>query len=146
MCRKIDTDLMLIKSSIFIAFFNLGQENILEIDLAKYDEFETDILRNGQIQKFEYTIELLWKTLKKYFEVKRDKIILYPKDAIKAFFAEDTVDEETYLDLMNAIESRYLLSHIYRVEIFDLIYPQLKGYAKAIRHTCAALEPYTIQN
>lgn len=57
----------------------------LEINFSKYDKFETDIIENGQIQKFEYTIELLWKTLKKYFEVKRGNVILYPKDAIKLF-------------------------------------------------------------
>lgn len=118
-------------------------EKSLELDLTKYDEFETDIIKNGQIQKFEYTIELLWKTLKKYFEVVRENIILYPKDAIRAYFAEDAIDEETYLALMNGVESRNLLSHIYKIEMFDLIYPQLKNYAKAIRHACAAIEPHT---
>ena len=58
-------------------------ERSLDIDLKKFTEFEVDIIRNGQIQKFEYTIELLWKTLKKFFEVKREKIFLYPKDVIK---------------------------------------------------------------
>ncbi len=119
-------------------------EKSLNIDLVNYDEFETDVLKNGQIQKFEYTIELLWKTLKKYFEVKRENIILYPKDAVKAFFAESAVDEETYLVLMDAIESRNLLSHTYKIEMFDLIYPQLKNYAKAIRYVCAALKPHTL--
>ncbi len=51
-------------------------EKSLNIDLVNYDEFETDVLKNEQLQKFEYTIELLWKTLKKYFEVKRENIIL----------------------------------------------------------------------
>jgi len=119
-------------------------EKSLEIDLSKYSEFEIDVIKNGQIQKFEYAIELLWKTLKKYFEVKRENIILYPKDAIKAFFAEDAIDEEAYLGLINAIDSRNLLSHIYKIEMFDLIYPQLKNYAKAIRHACTAIEPYTL--
>ncbi len=119
-------------------------ENAIEIDFTNYNDFETDIIKNGQIQKFEYTIELLWKTLKKYFEVKRENIILYPKDAIKAFFAEDAIDEDTYLTLMKAVESRNLLSHIYKIEMFDSIYPQLKTYAKAIRHACAAIEPHTL--
>ncbi|MBA4140511.1 MAG: nucleotidyltransferase substrate binding protein [Segetibacter sp.] len=116
----------------------------MEIDLTKYNEFETDIIKNGQIQKFEYTLELLWKTLKKYFEVKRENIILYLKDAIKGFFAEGALDEKTYLGLMNAIKSRNLLSNIYKIEMFDLIYPQLKSYTKAIRHACTALGPHTL--
>ena len=79
-------------------------ERSLEIDLKKFSEFEADIIKNGQIQKFEYTIELLWKTLKKFFEVKREKVFLYPKDVIKACFAEDMIDENNYLILIDAIE------------------------------------------
>lgn len=119
-------------------------ENAIHIDIAKFNELETDIFKNGQIQKFEYTIELLWKTLKKYFEVKREKNFLYPKDVIKAFFAEEEIDEETYLNLMDAIESRNLLSHVYKIEMFDLIYPHLSKYAKAIKHACTAIEPHTL--
>lgn len=121
-------------------------ERSLDIDLKKFSEFETDIIKNGQIQKFEYTIELLWKTLKKFFEVKREKVFLYPKDVIKACFAEEIIDENNYLILIDAIESRNLLSHVYKIEMFDLIYPQLKSYAKAIKYTIAAIEPYIIQN
>lgn len=60
-------------------------EQSLSIDLIKYSDFEKDVIKNGQIQKFEYTIELLWKTLKKYFEVKREKFFLYLKDVTKHF-------------------------------------------------------------
>ncbi len=123
---------------------SLSFEQSLNIDLSKFSEMEVDVIKNGQIQKFEYTIELLWKTLKKYFEVKRETIFLYPKDVIKAFFAEEAINEETYLILMDAIESRNLLSHVYKIEMFDLIYPKLTDYAKAIRHTCVAIEPHTL--
>lgn len=122
----------------------LSFEKSLEIDLKKFDEFEADIIKNGQIQKFEYTIELLWKTLKKFFEIKREKVFLYPKDVIKACLAEELIDEDNYLILIDAIESRNLLSHVYKIEMFDLIYPQLNLYAKAIRYTVTAIEPHTI--
>ncbi len=54
------------------------------------------------------------------------------------------MNEETYLILMDAIESRNLLSHVYKIELFDLIYPKLTDYAKAIRDTCDAIEPHTL--
>ena len=98
-------------------------EKSLEIDLKKFNDFEADIIKNGQIQKFEYTIELVWKTLKKFFEVKREKIFIYPKDVIKACFAENIIDETNYLILIDAVESRNLLSHVYKIEMFDIIYP-----------------------
>lgn len=99
----------------------LSFERSLDIELKKFTEFEADIIRNGQIQKFEYTIELLWKTLKKFFEVRREKIFLYPKDVIKACFAEEIIDEGNYIILIDAIESRNLLSHVYKIEMFDII-------------------------
>ena len=134
--------LQLIYNDLSIAILSL--ENSLEIDLKKFNELELDVIKNGQIQKFEYTIELLWKTLKKFFEVKREKVFLYPKDVIKACLAEELIDENNYLILIDAIESRNLLSHVYKIEMFDLIYPQINLYAKAIRYTLAAIEPHTI--
>jgi nucleotidyltransferase substrate binding protein (TIGR01987 family) len=124
----------------------LSFERALDIDLKKFNEFEADLFRNGQIQKFEYTIELLWKTLRKFFEVKREKVFLYPKDVIKACFAEEMIDETNYLILIDAVESRNLLSHVYKIEMVDIIYPQLDLYAKAIRYTITAIEPHTIQD
>lgn len=124
----------------------LSFERSLDIELKKFTEFEADIIRNGQVQKFEYTIELLWKTLKKFFEVRREKIFFYPKDVIKACFAEAIIDEGNYIILIDAIESRNLLSHVYKIEMFDIIYPQLISYAKAIRHIITAIESHTIQN
>lgn len=65
---------------------------------------------------------------------------------IKACFAEETIDETNYIILKDAIESRNLLSHVYKIEMFDIIDPQLDSYAKAVRYTITALEPNTIQN
>ena len=39
-------------------------EKSLKIDLSKYGELETDVLKSGQVKKFEYTIELLWTAQK----------------------------------------------------------------------------------
>ncbi|MDQ6845357.1 MAG: nucleotidyltransferase substrate binding protein [Bacteroidota bacterium] len=119
-------------------------ERSMEIDLKKFNELEADLIKNGQIQKFEYTIELLWKTLKKFFEVKREQYFLYPKEVIKASFAESMIDENNYLTLIDAIESRNLLSHVYKIDLFDLIYPQLNSYAKAIRDIVTTIESQTI--
>lgn len=134
--------LQLLYNDLLVAVSSL--EKSLDISLIKFTEFESDVIKNGQMQKFEYTVELLWKTLKKFFEVKREKIFLYPKDVIKACFAENIIDENNYLILISAIESRNLLSHVYKIEMFDLIYPQLDSYAKAIRDTVTAIGPHSI--
>ena len=120
-----------------------GFEKSLKIDFSKYNEFEIDMFRNGQIQKFEYTIELLWKTLKQFFEERRKLRIIYPLE-VKAFFIEEAITEDTYNHLYEAIKSRNLLSHIYKLEVLDNIYSQLTSYAKAIRNTYTALQLQSI--
>lgn len=116
-----------------------GLETALALDLSSFTEQETDVFKNGQIQKFEYSIELLWKTIKQYFEDKKDERILYAKDAIKAYFMEGNFEDKMYEILFDAIESRNLLSHIYKSETFELIHPHLNDYAKAIRYTYSSL-------
>ena len=111
-----------------LASFKMG----MELDLSMFNPVEKDLMLNGQIQKFEITIELTWKIIKAYFAEKRDKKYNFPKENIKAFMEEEFIDEETYTVLIDALTSRNLLSHIYKEDIFVEIEPKLKSYAIAI--------------
>ena len=108
----------------------------LTVRLLNYGEIEQDLMINGQIQKFEYNIELLWKLIKAYFQEKRGIRYQFPKDNIKAFFVDERIDEETYLILIDALNSRNILSQTF----FEEIKPKLNGYAKAIGAAYAAFE------
>ena len=58
----------------------------LAINLLPFDEVTSDTIINGQIQKFEYNIELLWKMMKAYFEEGREIKLFYPMEIIKHYF------------------------------------------------------------
>ncbi len=103
----------------------------LGADMGKYDDLEQNWIKNAQVQKFEFCIELLWKTAKSYFEMEGETL-LTPKQNIKALFLQNIVGEEQYLELMNCIESRNLLSHIYKTETFELIANELMDHYKVI--------------
>lgn len=111
-----------------VASFKIG----LDEDLSIFTPVQKDLMLNGQIQKFEISIELTWKIIKAYFAEKRDKKFNFPKENIKAFMEEEFIDEDTYTILIDAITSRNLLSHIYKEEYFIEIEPKLKPYATAI--------------
>lgn len=111
----------------------------LDANLDKYDELEQNWIKNAQIQKFEFCIELLWKTIKVYFEIEGE-FFLSPKQNIKSLFLHNLLNEEQYLDLMKCIENRNLLSHIYKVEMFDLIVEELLNHYKIMNLTCIVLE------
>ena len=108
-------------------------EKSLNADLSKYDEQEIDWIKNARIQKFEFCTELMWKTAKLYAESVEEKVYT-PKLTIKSLFLLQIIDEETYRQLMDCINDRNLLSHIYKSEMFDSInqklYNHLSGFKK----------------
>lgn len=78
--------------------------------------------RDGVIQRFEFTFELCWKTLKLILEYEGFDC-QSPRSCIKEAFRRDfIVDNEIYLDML---EDRNRSSHIYdeqtSIEIFDHI-------------------------
>ncbi len=103
----------------------------LDADLLKYDQLEQNWIKNAQIQKFEFCIELLWKTAKVYFE-SEGEIHLTPRQNMKAIFTHQMVTEEKYLELLDCLESRNLLSHVYKAEMFDVISLKMEMHFAAI--------------
>ena len=66
---------------------------LLAVDLSLFREVIADGIKNGQIQKFEYCTELLWKQIKRFL-LERDGIdASTPKDAIKEFYLAGYVSE-----------------------------------------------------
>lgn len=108
--------------------------------LIDFNPVTIDLILNGRVQKFEYNIELLWKTIKAYFAEGRSIDIIYPKEVFKRYFEEESISEEIYLVLLDALKSRNALSHIYKEEIFIEIQPKLKDYAAAIEATYKTLK------
>lgn len=87
-------------------------------EAAQKEEF-TDLEREGLIQRFEYTYELAWNTMKDYLEDQGYRDITGSKDAVKQAFQSDLIaDGETWFDM---IESRKLTSHTYDEETAEKI-------------------------
>jgi nucleotidyltransferase substrate binding protein (TIGR01987 family) len=79
----------------------------------------------GTIQRFEYTWELAWKTMKDYLE--HQGIILdtiTPASTIKAAFAAKLIDNgESW---MRALDARNKMSHTYSAKTFHQITNQIR--------------------
>ena len=82
----------------------------LKEGIAKYDEAD-DLSRDGVIQRFEFTFELAWKTLKTVFEDEGLKGLNSPKTVLReAFAAELIIDDELWLAMLS---DRNSTAHIY---------------------------------
>ena len=78
--------------------------------IAKYNE-TNDLLRDGVIQRFEFTFELAWKTLKAVFEDEGLIGLNSPKSVLREAFAAELIkDDELWLAMLN---DRNSTAHIY---------------------------------
>jgi nucleotidyltransferase substrate binding protein (TIGR01987 family) len=75
--------------------------------------------KEGVIQRFEYTYELAWKTLKDYLEASGVVILpVTPRQVIKEAFATRIItDGQVWI---NMLDTRNLLSHSYDFSVFEL--------------------------
>ena len=83
--------------------------NIISEKMNFEDEVDK-LLEEGLIQRFEYTHELAWKTMKNYFEYQGYTDIHGSRDAIRKALSIDIIDDARW---MESIEDRNQSSHNY---------------------------------
>ncbi len=84
------------------------------------DQFEklNDLSKEGLIQRFEYTYELSWKTLKDYLESKGEQE-KFQRDILRKAFNLEIIDNgELWLEML---EKRNLMSHTYDKATFKTV-------------------------
>lgn len=103
-------------------------DEIQSLDLAKTSQLE----KEGIIQRFEFTLELGWKTLKDKME--SDGLVLHqisPKMVVKEAFKAKYIDQiEVWIEMIN---DRNLLSHTYDFTVMEEVIPDIqKRYSPAL--------------
>lgn len=79
--------------------------------------------KEGLIQRFEYTFELAWKTIKDYLEA-NDVNVRFPREVIKEGFHFEVIDDgDVWMDML---EKRNLLAHTYDEERFNFVTLKIK--------------------
>jgi len=101
--------------------------------LAKED---TDLKVDACIQRFEFTFELAWKTVKRALLVE-GIICKTPRECLRESFRLGLiVDEEKWLAML---DDRNAMSHIYSEEEARIIYARLPDYQKAFKSLLLAI-------
>lgn len=87
------------------------QKALLQLDKAVDMDEYTDLEREGLIQRFEYTIELAWKTLQDLLGSKGYEDVKGPKPVIRQAFKDGYIlDGDGWLEMW---DGRLLSSHTY---------------------------------
>ena len=112
---------------------NLISGNISITPLLKaYESFkkavsnaQTELERDGALQRFEFTYELLWRTLKKILSFRGIKVNS-PREAFRASASENLIDDlEFWFD---AIKKRNETTHTYDEDLSIVVYDFLPEY------------------
>jgi nucleotidyltransferase substrate binding protein (TIGR01987 family) len=96
----------------------------LEKALSRLEEAlklpKNDVIRDSVIQRFEFTIELSWKTLSRYLKSQGLSGIESPKNAVREGARIGLIgDPETWIYL---IDQRNLSSHTYKEILAEQVY------------------------
>lgn len=85
----------------------------LEQAVAVYSKQPNDSLyRDGLIQRFEFTVELAWKSLKEYLEDQGSVLaVASPRGVLKEAYAAGVISDPETWDAI--IRSRNITSHVY---------------------------------
>jgi nucleotidyltransferase substrate binding protein (TIGR01987 family) len=120
-------------------FAYLARLDMVELSKKLGDERLVDGILNGRAQKFEYATELCWKAIKVFLKEKEGLDEASPKKVIKTYYLGGYMTEDDYLLLLDAVEDRNRLSHVYNPETFNGILARLPSYATLFERVCVQL-------
>jgi nucleotidyltransferase substrate binding protein (TIGR01987 family) len=95
---------------------------------------ESELIRDATIQRFEFTFEVVWKTLKLYLE-RQGHECGGPRPTLKKAFAENLILTAEEADhWLRMLEDRNLTTHAYDEALARQIYQHiLRDYAPLLR-------------
>lgn len=104
------------------------EKALLQLDKV-LKEPESEFIRDAAIQRFEFTYELAWKTLKSYLAT-LDIIVLNPKETLKVAYQQGLlIDAGAWSELH---QKRNLTSHTYDENLAESVYHYLKTEGLAL--------------
>jgi nucleotidyltransferase substrate binding protein (TIGR01987 family) len=98
------------------------------------------IVRDGSIQRFEFSFEALWKLLKTYLEQHEGIVCNSPKSCFREAFRGgllSTADTETCLAMT---DDRNLTAHTYIEAVAKRIYRRLPAYLAVMQSLAAQIQ------
>ena len=95
---------------------------------------KNDLSRDASIQRFEFTVELAWKTAKKVMST----TAATPRQVVREMGQAGMIDDVSFWFL--ALENRILSSHKYKEELAEKVYDFAKGFCEEAKKLLIKLE------
>ncbi len=91
------------------------------------------IERDAAIQRFEYTVEAVWKLAQRYLEVVEGLPAGSPKAAIRACRETGLFTEKEAIGALEMVDDRNLTAHTYNERLAQQIYDHLLRYLALVQ-------------
>jgi len=109
--------------------------------LSSYDETAEALIKEGILQRFEFTHELAWKVMKDYLEYEGHQGITGSRSASRlAFSLEIVEDGQVWMDM---IESRNRTVHTYDERVLEQEFAKVqKSYTRAFHQFAQKMQEF----
>mgnify|MGYP001616634122 FL=1 len=106
--------------------------------LDEYTKNKNLTIRDGAIQRFEYTCELIWKTLKERIKSTEREIRNTPKDIFRVAADLGLIsDPQVWFDFLT---NRNLASHLYDNKAMDAVFGDIPKFVAETEKVIIAIE------
>ena len=124
--RNIEKDSVIVMSTFQEkqAIFQKAVKNLTQA-VDECNQTNNDLMRDGVIQRFEYTAELAWKTVRMYLIEEGILDAKTPKAIMKEAYAIGLISNDT--EWNNLLNSRNLTSHIYDEQNANAVYNDISS-------------------
>jgi len=102
----------------------LNEAALLVSKMQGYGREVEDLLKEGLIQRFEYTHELAWNVMKDYAEYQGDTMLKGSRDAIRYALQNGLISDRAW---MKSIEDRNISSHHYDSNTAEAVIQKIVG-------------------
>lgn len=110
----------------------LALEEVLNMPYSK-------IVRDAAIQRFEFTLEAIWKLAQRYLNIVEGLDIGSPKGVFRACFEVHLLNEAETHTALQAVLDRNLTVHTYNEELAMQIYHRLPAYLPVLQTVYTAI-------
>ncbi|MCF6206532.1 MAG: nucleotidyltransferase substrate binding protein [Sulfurovum sp.] len=84
--------------------------------------------RDSTIQRFEFTLEITWKTIKTFLQEHEGIACRSPKGCMREFFSSGHLTEDEVTTLLMMIDDRNLATHTYHEALAEQIFTHIQTY------------------
>ena len=120
------------------ALQRLEEASVLALENQGKETFS--FFRDSTIQRFEFTLEIAWKSIKSFLLEHEGIECRSPKSCMREFFSAGYLDDVTTTTLLAMIDDRNLATHTYHESLADEIFLHIQEYLPILQRIYTTLK------